>query len=110
MRYLYGREYESDFSKWLDRCQAITADILSSNRRASEQLDLLQEEIIRDNNASFACFFAIDFPTFKPYRMQQIIFKSQDHKYAVLFAQHVKNADIRALQKLVLKAKDPKWI
>lgn len=105
MRYL-DQTYNSDFIRWLKKRQDLDLDF----KHPTSKLNLLQEEIIKDIDAAFACFFAIDFPSFKPHHMQRVVFDAQNPKYAVLFAQTVKNADTKAFQKLVIKSQQLKYV
>jgi hypothetical protein len=66
-----------------------------------KDLEELQNEIIRENDSALAYFFVSEF-NYKPYRMQKLILDKKDAKYACLFAQNIKNCDVKALQQVVV--------
>jgi hypothetical protein len=74
-----------------------------------EEVEKLQNEIVKDNNSAFAYFCANEFP-YKQFRMQKVILDNKDPKYAFMFARHIPHADIKALQNLVVKSKKIKYI
>jgi hypothetical protein len=74
-----------------------------------EDLDQLQTEIIQDKNPALAYFFSTEF-SYKPHLMQQIVLEAKNPKYCFLFAQNIKNCDIKALQKIVVESNNTKYI
>lgn len=74
-----------------------------------EDIERLQNQIIEDGNAAFAYFFAVDF-AYKTYLMQKVILDNNDAKYACAFAMNIKGADIKALRNVVIKSKKVKYI
>jgi hypothetical protein len=62
----------------------------------------IQEDILDNNDAALACFYARDTST-NPHLMQSIVMDANIPRYLVLFAAIVPNADIKALQSLVIK-------
>jgi len=101
-KYLFDSDYSSDSLRWI---KIRESDIDCS----PSYLEELQNIIIKNNDSALAYFFAFDFP-YKTYRMQKVILDNKDPKYAFLFAQNIKNCDIKAMQKLVLESNKIKYI
>jgi hypothetical protein len=101
-KYLFESDFSADSLRWLQRCE-------SFDRNRIEELEGLQNEIIEKNDSALAYFFATEFP-YKLHRMQKVILENKDAKYAFLFAQNVRNCDIKALQKLVVESRKTKYI
>jgi hypothetical protein len=102
-KYLFESDYSADSLRWINK----RAEHESSYN--PEELEKLQNEIIADNDAALAYFFSTEFP-YKLHRMQKIILDNRDAKYAFLFAQNIRNCDIKALQKVVVDSKKVKYI
>ena len=112
-KYLFESDYSADSLRWIKRREENTfkPNPYSKDRTGynPEDLEKLQNEIIQDNDSALAYFFATEFP-YKPHRMQKIILDNKDAKYAFLFAQNIRNCDIKALQQLVVDSKKTKYI
>ena len=95
-------DYSSDYLRWLQKIEG---------KKLSRQEDLenLQNEIIKENDSALAYFFAYEFH-YKSYRMQKVILDKKNPKYAFMFASRIDNADIEALQNLVIKLGHIKYI
>ena len=78
---------------------------------SSDALDILkaQETILNNHSPALACFFASDIG-YQAFRMQDVVIKANDPKYATLFAATIPHADIKALQDLVIKSNDLAWL
>jgi hypothetical protein len=93
-------EYLTDYHRWLgQQCD------LSSIK----QLDLIQQDIILNQEVSWACFFAAE-TSHNSHLMQQIILNSNSPKYITLFAQCVPNADTQALERALFASQHPQTI
>lgn len=99
----FEKDYATD---WVDFNIKYGKDLIKNN---SSIFDKIQKEIIESKNVAHACFFACD-TNYLTYKMQEIILKSNNLKYIVLFARCVKNADIKALQKAILESSSPERI
>lgn len=112
-KYLFESDYSSDALRWsrLIDDRQIKPNPYSKDKTGynPEELEKLQNHIIKEEDAALACFCAMDF-SYKVYRMQKIILDKQDVRYAFLFAQNVKGCDITALQKVVVDSKKIKYI
>jgi hypothetical protein len=97
----YSSEYTSDFIRWLG--------IIEDRAMPPSELEKLQDKIIKTNDAGLAYFCALEFP-YRTDRMQKIIIGQKNASYALLFAQHIKNADIKSLQHIVIESKIVKLI
>ena len=75
----------------------------------NKNLDLLQDEIIKNNDSAFAYFFSYEY-NYKQHLMQKIILDNKDVKYSYLFALNIKNCDINALQKIVIDSNKINYI
>ena len=112
-KYLFDNDYGADSLKWIklfeekqNKLFIYNINQLSYN---TEELELFQEQIIKQNDSALAYFFAFEF-SYKRYRMQKIILDNKNPKYAYLFAQNIENADIKALQKIVIDSNKIKYI
>lgn len=112
-KYLFESDYSADILRWIKKIDErqlktnpYSKDISGYN---PEDLEKLQNEIIETGDTAFAYFFATEFQ-YKPHRMQKVILDEKDPKYAFLFAQTVKNCDIKALQSVVTDSKKIKYI
>jgi len=101
-KYLLEKDFKSGYLKWLNKLALYT-------KEKPEDLELLQNEIVRDNDCALAYYFTAQF-NYKPHRMQKVILDQKDAKYAFLFAQNIPNCDIKALQQVVINSKDIKYI
>lgn len=112
-RYLVENDYSTDSLRWIRTLEdkQIKPNPLSKDQTGynPEELEKLQNEIIRAGDSALAYFFATDF-VYKQYRMQKLILDKKDAKYAFMFAQHVKNCDVKALQNLVMESGKIKYI
>lgn len=109
-------DYSSDFLRWIKK---LDENNISSNfpiklnslspKNNQQVLEKLQSEIVKNGDAALAYFFAHDF-YFKPFLMQKVILDKKDAKYAFMFAQHIKNCDIKALQNIVIESGKIKYI
>lgn len=112
-KYLFDHDFSEGSIKWLRKRSSFTLrpDPFSKDKTGFnvEDLEKLQGEIIRDKDSALAYFFCTEF-SYKPHLMQKVILDNRDAKYAFLFAQSIKNCDIRALQKVVLDSKKVKYI
>src|SRR5271168_1420783 len=95
----------SDSLRWLNKITEINP---KSNDH--EVLEKLQNEIVANNDAAMAYFFASEYSRYKPHRMQKVILDTKNPKYAFMFAQHINNADIKALQNVVIESKKIEYI
>lgn len=102
MSFIFKRDYSKDYFEWLHTYEQINLD-------KKQDLEKLQNKIILEKNAAFACFFAMSI-NYKNYLMQKIVLETKVPKYALLFAEKVENADIKTLQEIVLASKDLKYI
>lgn len=103
-KYVYEGDYSGDMLRWIDKIAEIKRPL--NDHKALEKI---QDEIILANDAAMAYFFASEF-SYKPHRMQKVILDKGDAKYAFIFAQNIKNADIKALQNIVIDSKKIKYI
>src|SRR5258706_4414125 len=94
--------YTSDIIKWIDRISGIT-------KSSYAELEKLQDEIIKSQDVGMAYFFASEFK-YKTYRMQKVILDAKSAKYAFLFARNIPNADIKALQNIIIYSNKIKYI
>ena len=99
-QYMTGSDYSKDTLRWLTK---------SNDANDIPAMESLQNEIIKNGDAAFAYFFATDYG-YKTYLMQKVILDEGDAKYAYAFAQTIKNADIKALQNVVIESKKIKYI
>lgn len=99
---LLEKDFSHDSLRWLNK-------IDKQSLKDTRDIEQLQNEIINDNDAAMAYFFAIEF-RYQTHRMQKIILEQKDPKYAFLFAQNVPFADIKALQQTVIESKNIKYI
>src|ERR1700733_11260275 len=95
--HLLERDTSSDFIRWLNKLDSLIT-------RSNQDLEKLQNEIIKDNDSAMAYFFATEF-SYQLHRMQKIILDTKNAKYAFLFAQNIPNCDVKALQKIVVDSK-----
>jgi hypothetical protein len=111
--YLVDGDYSQDFLRWIKKLddKKLRPNPYSKDQTGynPEELERFQNEIIKDGDSALAFFFANQFP-YKQFRMQKVILDKRDPKYAFMFAQHIKNSDIRALQNLVIDSKKIKYI
>jgi geranylgeranyl pyrophosphate synthase len=112
-RYLVENDYSTDALRWTKKLEDknLKPNPLSKDQTGynPEELEKLQNEIIKAGDSALAYFFATEF-MYKQYRMQKLILDKKDAKYAFMFAQHVKNCDVKALQKLVMDSNKIKYI
>src|SRR5665213_1024572 len=97
---VFDRDFSSDYYNY----EQLYGNLLSS-ATPSLTLDGIQSQILAMEDFAYATFFAIE-TGFQSYRMQRLVLESKSVKYAFLFAKEVLNADIRALQKIILSSKD----
>jgi hypothetical protein len=105
--HIFSSDYSYDYLRWIELYKPLQDHKIAFDHDL--KLDLIQANIIRDKDTALAYFFAA-YTNYKTYKMQEIILKSNDPKYALLFAQNVMGADIQALQQLVIKSGDIKYI
>lgn len=106
-RHLFEPDYSADSMRWIEIYKHIEDhNIIYAG---DKKLDKIQEEIISNKDSALAYFFSCD-TNYKTYKMQEVILKSKEPKYALLFAQNIKHADIQALQNVVLESEDIKYI
>lgn len=103
---IYDLDCGYDIVRWI---QFIEKKEKLVKKPSKDQILQYQEEIVQLNDSALAYFFACEFPVNK-YKMQQIVLNNNDYLYSYLFAKNVKDADIKALEKLVLKSKNIKLI
>lgn len=103
--YLPDNDYSQDSLRW---GQLLRDKQLKTNP-SHEDLDKLQDDIIKEADSALAYFFAERF-LYKSFRMQKVILDKKVAKYAFMFAQHIPNADIKALQNIVVESKKIKYI
>src|SRR5579885_2716211 len=112
-KYLFESDYSADVLKWMKKLdeKQLSPSPYSKDQSGynPEDLEKFQNEIIADGDSALAYFFATEFP-YKQYRMQKVILDKKDPKYAFLFAQNVRNADVKALQNLVVDSRKIKYI
>lgn len=111
-KYLFESDYSADSLRWIRKLEENYPKFGSSTSRPSynlEDLEKFQNEIIMENDSALAYFFAMEYP-YKQYKMQKVILDNKDPKYAFLFAQNIKNSDVKALQNIVVSAKKIKYI
>lgn len=112
-KYLFENDYSADSLRWMRLLEEkqLAENPYSKNQTGynSKDLENIQNDIIKDKDSALAYFFASQF-TYKPYRMQKVILDQKDAKYAFVFAQNIKNSDVKALQKVVMESKDIKYI
>lgn len=112
-KYLFESDYSTDSLRWIKRCDEQNLKPHKFNYEKEDstiaELEKIQNEIIKENDAALAYFFTCDYP-YKVYRMQKVILDNKDPKYAFLFAQNIKHCDIKALQKVVIDSKKTKYI
>lgn len=111
--YLPDGDYSQDSLRWIRKLEEkqLKPNPYSKDQSGynPEELEKFQNEIIKDGDSALAYFFASEFH-YKAFRMQKVILDKKDAKYAFMFAQHIKNADIKALQNLVIDSKKIKYI
>jgi len=112
-KYLFESDYSSDALRWtklIDERQ-IKPNPYSKDKTGynPEELEKLQNYIIKENDAALACFCAMEF-SYKIHRMQKVVLDQKDVRYSFLFAQNVKGCDIPLLQKVILDSKKAKYI
>jgi len=103
---IYDLDCGYDIVRWI---QFIEKKEKLVKKPSKDHILQYQEEIIQLNDSALAYFFACEFPVNK-YKMQQIVLNNNDYLYSYLFAKNVKDADIKALEKIVLKSKNIKLI
>lgn len=103
---IYDLDCGYDIVRWI---QFIEKKEKLVKKPSKDQILQYQEEIVQLNDSALAYFFACEFPVNK-YKMQQIVLNNNDYLYSYLFAKNVKDADVKALEKLVLKSKNIKLI
>lgn len=111
-KYHYETDYSQDSLRWIKKLsEKIKYNPFSKSEGSYEGKDLenLQNEIISAKDSALAYFFTAEFG-YKPHRMQKIILDNKDAKYALLFAQDIPNADIKALRRIVVSSKNIKYI
>ena len=111
-KYLFESDYSADSLRWIrkrEELKIINHPFSKKNLEDVPELDALQEEIIKANDSALSYFFAMEYP-YKTYKMQKVILDNKDAKYAFLFAQNIRNCDIKALQRLVIDSKKTKYI
>jgi hypothetical protein len=111
-KYLFELDYSADSLRWIRKLEEKYPKFGSATIKPTYSLDDLenfQNEIIKDNDSALAYFFAGAY-AYKQYKMQKLILDNKDAKYALLFAQNIKNCDIKALQALVVSSKKIKYI
>lgn len=97
-RFIFDKEYWQDH---LYYSQLYSQDLVC------KRLNKIQEEIIQTRNFASAAFFAYEV-NHNAYKMQTLIIESNNPQYIYFFARHVKNADIKALQKALINSTHPK--
>lgn len=102
-KYLFESDFSADSLRWHQKRENNTG------KTTVEELDRLQGEILASKDSALAYFFAAEFG-YQTWKMQQIIIDNKDAKYAFLFAQNIRNCDIKALQKLVIDSRKTKYI
>ena len=107
-KYIFDEDFSEDSLNWI---QTLEEKELSFHFSPTIS-DILQfqKEIINNNNAAYAYFFAAEFNNINPHLMQKIILDNNSAKYAFLFAQNIPNADIKALQNTVIQSNKTKWL
>lgn len=112
-KYIFESDYSGDSIRWdrklIEKQFKLNPFSKDKSGYNPEDLEKLQNEIIAAGDSALAFFFANEF-SYKPYRMQKLIIDKKDAKYAFLFAQHIKNSDVKALQSLVVNSKNKKYI
>lgn len=101
-KYVYRPKYSSDFTRWYPEFSALNG---KPRDQYQANMTALQEKIIANNDAAMAYYFACDIGH-QNYKMQQVIIKSKSAQYGILFAINIINADINALQKMILESND----
>ena len=102
----FQKDFADDFWLWSKVYEEFKNHIPFTN---DPQLDHLQQKIIIDQNAAFAFFCAYYF-NYRSHLMQKVIIDTQNVKYAYAFSKFVRNADIKALQEIVLQSHKIKYI
>lgn len=97
--HIYESDYGGDFLRWAKIYEPIKFHKVNYNH--DPLLEEIQESIVKNNDAGLACFFAHYFQ-YKNYKMQGVVLKAREPKYAFLFAATVPNADIQSLQSVVV--------
>lgn len=96
-------EYNTNHLRWLD--------IVSTYQSPSTHiLDRWRQEIISNQDAALAYFFALDFPHHKPHRSRRVVLETANEKYAFVFCLHIKNADLKALLDVIVSSNNIKII
>lgn len=112
-KYLFETDYSADILRWIKKLDEKQLKKNPYSKDPSgynpEDLEKFQNDIIAESDTSAAFFFAMEFG-YKSHRMQKLILDKKDPKYAFMFAQSVKNADVRALQNIVVDSKKIKYI
>jgi len=106
------RDHHNDTMRWLSCLKE--KNISFDNKKLNNQdyitdLENFQNEIIKNNDVSFAYLFSCEF-FHKVYLMQKVVLDCKNPQYAFLFAQNVKGSDIKALQKIVIESNKIKYI
>lgn len=99
--HIFEKDYSADYMRW-----ARIYDGIKDHKIAGDNdpiLDKIQTSIIKDKDAALAYFFCCEF-TYKHYKMQKVIIEAKEPKYALIFAQNIKNADVQSLQSIVLES------
>ena len=112
-KYLFENDYSADSLRWMRLLEEkqLKENAYSKNDAGFnfEDLEKIQNDIINTKDVALAYFFAAQF-AYKSYRMQKIILDQKDAKYACVFAQNIKDCDVKALQKIVVDSKKIKYI
>jgi hypothetical protein len=112
-KYFIESDYSQDSLRWIKKLddKQLKPNPYSKDESGynPEDLEKLQNEIIKTGYSALAYFFATEF-AYKSYRMQRVILDKKDPKYAFMFAQHVAGCDLKALQNLVIESKKIKYI
>lgn len=106
-KHLFDTDYGADFMRWLLIYKSVQKHKI--NYENDKNLNKIQEDIINNKDAALAFFFSFDF-NYQLHKMQDVILKTKEPKYALLFAQCIVGADIQALQNIVISSNNIKYI
>src|SRR5271163_1222169 len=97
-RYMLENDYSDASLQW-DKIlseKKLKTDAYSKEKTSYnlEEVEKLQNEIVKTGNSAFAYFCAADFP-YKQFRMQKVILDQKNPEYAFMFARHIPHADVK---------------
>lgn len=88
--------------RWINILKDNGIKDVNKSSKDKDLINKIQEQIILSNDYVLAYFCALDF-SHNRHKMQKIIIEKATPKYCYMFAKHIPNSDIKALQSAILK-------